>query len=71
MAMKITLNGDPVEIQDGLTIGLLLQERNIKPELVSVEHNGTIVLKEDYDKLVISNGDLIEFLYFMVGGQNW
>jgi sulfur carrier protein len=69
MAMKITLNGDPAEIKDGLSIGLLLQERNIKPELVSVEHNGTIVLKEDYDKLVISNGDTVEFLYFMGGGK--
>ena len=68
MANKITLNGEAVEITDGLSIGKLLQERNIKPELVSVEHNGTIVLKEDYDKLVISNGDTVEFLYFMGGG---
>ena len=69
MAMKITLNGEAVEIADGISVGGLLKERNIKPELVSVEHNGTIVLKEDYDKLIISNGDTIEFLYFMGGGE--
>ena len=69
MGMKITLNGESVEIQDGTTLTQLLTNRKIKPELVTVEYNGTIVPKENYDKLVIANGDTVEFLYYMGGGE--
>ena len=69
MAIKITLNGESAEIQDGLSILKLLESRKIKPELVTVEHNGTIVHKENYDKVTILNGDSLEFLYYMGGGQ--
>ena len=68
MATKIMLNGESAEITDESTISKLLMDRNVKPQLVTVEHNGTILSKEEYDKLVLSNGDTVEFLYYMGGG---
>lgn len=68
MSIKITLNGEPVEISEALTINKLLEERKVKPELVTVEHNGTILHKEQYDKIILSSGDSVEFLYYMGGG---
>ncbi len=68
MSAKIMLNGESAEVTDGSTITKLLLDRKVKPELVTVEHNGTILHKEEYDKLIISNGDTIEFLYYMGGG---
>lgn len=68
MSIKITLNGESSEISEGLNINKLLEERNIKPELVTVEHNGIILHKEDYDKIILSSGDTVEFLYYMGGG---
>jgi sulfur carrier protein len=68
MSIKITLNGESAEISEGITVKKLLEERNIKSELVTVEHNGTILHKEEYDKIVLSSGDTVEFLYYMGGG---
>ncbi len=70
MSIKITLNGESVEISEGKTIKNLLEERKIKPELVTVEHNGTILQKEEYDKIILSSEDTVEFLYYMGGGIN-
>ncbi|KKL73906.1 hypothetical protein LCGC14_2070200 [marine sediment metagenome] len=43
---------------------------NVKmPEMVSVEVNGTIVPRPEFDATSLAENDKIEFLYFMGGGQ--
>ena len=39
------------------------------PEMVSVEYNGEILDRENFDSTAVKDGDEIEFLYFMGGGQ--
>ena len=67
--MKLVVNGSEVETKDGLTVSELLVEQNVKmPEMVSVEVDGQIVPREDFDGTALKDGGKVEFLYFMGGG---
>ncbi|HEG43429.1 MAG TPA: sulfur carrier protein ThiS [Phycisphaerales bacterium] len=68
--MKLVVNGNEVDSKDGINISELLVEQNVKmPEMVSVEVNGTIVPRPEFDATSLAENDKIEFLYFMGGGQ--
>ena len=68
--MKLTLNGEKTELRDALTVTELLVDQNVKmPDMVSIEINGEIVKRSDFESTVLVDGDNVEFLYFMGGGQ--
>jgi sulfur carrier protein len=67
--MKLIINGEDVDSQDGISVSELLVEQNVKmPDMVSVELNGNIVRRENFDTTNLNEGDKVEFLYFMGGG---
>ena len=67
--MKLVINGEDVGSKDGISVSQLLVEQNVKmPEMVSVELNGNIVRRENFDTTNLNEGDKVEFLYFMGGG---
>ncbi len=68
--MKIVVNGEQVNITEALTITGLLTEQNVKmPEMVSVELNGQILKRTQFDEKTLAEDDKVEFLYFMGGGK--
>jgi sulfur carrier protein len=67
--MQITVNGKPAESGEKVTILQMLKEQKVEaPEYVSVELNGAILDRGDFNTTTLSEGDAIEFLYFMGGG---
>ncbi len=67
--MKLVVNGKDVNSKDGISVSELLIEQNVKmPEMVSVELNGSIVRRENFDSTDLKENDKVEFLYFMGGG---
>lgn len=69
--MKLIVNGRETDIHASLTVSHLLIEQKVKmPEMVSVELNGQILKRSDFDQTAVQEGDRIEFLYFM-GGGTW
>lgn len=68
--MNLMINGEEKIIEENtLSITELLKNQNIDmPDMVSVEHNGTILEREAFSKTTVSDGDTVEFLYFMGGG---
>lgn len=67
--MKIQINGAAHEIPDGLSVAGLIAHQKIKqPAMVSVEHNGEILDREEFGNVPVKEGDAVEFLYFMGGG---
>ena len=67
--MKIIVNGEQVNCGDGLTVAKLLVEQSVKmPDMVSVELNGQILKRTEFDKTTLKDNDKVEFLYFMGGG---
>jgi thiamine biosynthesis protein ThiS len=66
--VRIRVNGDPVELPAELTILQLLEQLNIDPRLVAVEHNLSIIKRALYESTLIGEGDQIEIVNFVGGG---
>lgn len=67
---KITVNGNQQEVQAPITVAELIKLNNVlQPEMVSVQVNEEFVDREDFDTKTLNEGDSIDFLYFMGGGQ--
>ena len=68
--MKLVINGKEAETAEAGTVSELLAERKVKwPDMVSVELNGSIVERDSFGTTTLSDGDQLEFLYFMGGGR--
>jgi thiamine biosynthesis protein ThiS len=65
--MKLTVNGETIEVIDGTTLRQLVQRFNLQPEKVAIELNKRIARADKYD-LPLNNGDLIEIVTFVGGG---
>ncbi len=68
--MTITVAGVKKEYKDGLTLPELIEAENVEmPEYVSVSINEEFVESDKKESTVLKEGDNVEFLYFMGGGQ--
>jgi len=68
--MKLVVNGEEGAFNDSLTVSELLTEKEVKmPEMVSVEINGQILKRNEFEEKTLEEGDKVEFLYFMGGGS--
>lgn len=68
--MRLTIAGVNREIPDGTTVSQLIVEEKLEtPQYVTVTINDEFVKKDQFDTTVLQDGDTVEFLYFMGGGQ--
>ena len=68
--MKLFVNGKESNLEEGFTVSQLLVEQKVKmPEMVSVELNGQILKRSNFENTTLNEGDKVEFLYFMGGGN--
>ena len=68
VGMKLTVNGDPMEVSQGLTLRRLLEQLNLKPELVVVELNLNILRRDELASVALKEGDRVEIVHFVGGG---
>lgn len=48
----------------------MLDVLNVKmKEYVTVQLNDEILSRDDFDKIIVKDGDTVEFLYYMGGGS--
>ena len=67
---KIIVNGEPQEVQLPLTVEQLIKANNVQqPDMVSVQVNLDFLDRAEYATHQLAEGDEVEFLYFMGGGQ--
>ena len=66
--MKLTVNGDPLEVPQGTTVTQLLDQLKLKPELVVVELNLNILRRDELRRATLSEGDRVEIVHFVGGG---
>lgn len=68
--MTITVAGNKKEVADNLTVAQLIADENVEtPQYVTVTINDDFVQSGTFDETVLKDGDAVEFLYFMGGGQ--
>jgi sulfur carrier protein len=67
---KIIVNGEAQEVQLPISLTELIRKNNVlQPEMVSVQVNDDFVDRDEWDKVTIKEGDAVDFLYFMGGGD--
>ena len=67
--MKLTVNGEEYT-SEGDTLPRLLKELGIIPERVAVEVNLMVIRKKDFENYRLKDGDSVEIVYFVGGGQH-
>ena len=66
--MTVTLNGEPQEIPDGLTIAALLDHLGIIPGRVAVEYNLDILPRARWVSTPLHPDDRLEIVHMVGGG---
>jgi sulfur carrier protein len=66
--MRITLNGDPFDVEGPLTVADLLARLAIDPRRVAVEHNLAILKRQAFADAIVREGDTVEIVNFVGGG---
>lgn len=68
--MTITVAGVKKEYADGTTVAALIEQEKVEtPQYVTVTINDDFIESGAFESTVIKDGDSVEFLYFMGGGQ--
>ena len=65
--MKIYINGNLQEVT-ATTVESLLQELNLLPTQVAIEHNGTVLFRHEFSQTSIRQTDRIEIVRVVAGG---
>ncbi|WP_448915944.1 sulfur carrier protein ThiS [Eubacterium ramulus] len=68
--MKLNVAGENKEYKAGLTVKELIALENVEtPEYVTVSLNDEFVDQGAFESTELKDGDVVEFIYFMGGGQ--
>jgi len=66
--MKITVNGQTVEIDDSMTVEQVLDTVDVPPNYLAVEVNAEVVPREEYTTHRLHTGDEVELVTLVGGG---
>jgi len=66
--MKIQVNGDPLEVDDGTTVSGLVEKLGLTQGPVAVERNRVVVPRAEHGTTPLADGDTIEIVHFVGGG---
>jgi sulfur carrier protein len=66
--MRAMVNGEPLELPEGLTVATLLQHLRVRAERVAVERNGEVVKQARHGEQKLASGDVLEIVTFVGGG---
>jgi len=66
--MRISLNGESVDAREAKTIAQLIDDYQLPPQSILVEHNGLAVHRHQWAERPLAEGDRIEFIRVVAGG---
>jgi thiamine biosynthesis protein ThiS len=67
-AISLVLNGKPRSLASETPLPQLLEELGIDRRLVAVAHNGDVVPRDQYESVVLHDGDRVEIVRMVGGG---
>ena len=65
--MTLTVNGEHREVEDGLTVAVLVAQLGIRGR-VAVELNGLVLRQAQHPETTLRPGDTLEVVTFVGGG---
>jgi sulfur carrier protein len=66
--MRVTVNGGPRDLPDGLELVALIEQFGLRPGSVVVERNGEALPRSAMDGVVLADGDTLELVRAVAGG---
>ena len=69
MAVTLTINGETRHFGDSVSVAALLTGMGLDPAKIAVERNREIVPRSQYDGTVVADGDKLEIVQFIGGGN--
>ncbi len=66
--MRITVNGEQLEIADGATVSALVASLGLPATRVAVERNRELVRRGDHERTALREGDALEVVTLVGGG---
>jgi thiamine biosynthesis protein ThiS len=66
--IEVVVNGEAKRVPQGFAVGRLLEWLEIDPARVAVELNRTIVRKQDWGATEVTDGAVLEVVWFVGGG---
>ena len=67
--MTIIVNENETEVPEGWVISDLIRSLDLNPERLAVELNRKIIRRSGWDSTRISEGDRVEIVHFVGGGE--
>lgn len=67
--IRVQLNGKERDLRAGLTVRGLLELLELQPGMVVVERNREILVRSRYDEVEVRDGDRLELVHFVGGGD--
>jgi len=69
MSLSLRINGEPREIERPLSVRELLSTLGLDPAKIAVERNLEIVPRSQYTEVTVGEGDRLEIVHFIGGGN--
>src|ERR1700710_1771965 len=69
MTVEVILNGEPKRLDAALSVRALLESLGLDPAKIAVERNLEIVPRSTYADVAVANGDRLEVVHFIGGGN--
>ncbi len=66
--MRMTINGEERDVDDGTTIAMLLAGLDLRREGLAVAVNDDVVPRTDHPVRVLRDGDRVEIIVAVAGG---
>jgi thiamine biosynthesis protein ThiS len=66
--MRLTVNGDPVDLEGPLTVRQLVERLNLEGGPVAVECNREVIPRASHAEHALNDGDVVEIVHFVGGG---
>ena len=67
--MEITLNGEKITLETGSNIVNLIDKLDLNVDKLAIERNLEIVPKSKFAMTIIEEGDKLEIVHFIGGGE--
>lgn len=66
--IKLTINGKERTLPAETPLMRFLTDNSIDPRIIAVEHNGTILDREQFASVTLRDGDRVEIVRMIGGG---
>ena len=66
--MDIVVNGEPRQVEPGLSVSGLLAQLGVSLDYIVVEQNSMIVARDAFDTTTLNVDDRVEVISFIGGG---